>query len=112
MFRVGKVDVVTWASVVYSSERHRGHRWLPSVYDIQRVSRLYNSTQSPRRCRICSKLYSPYPKSHHLPKTVRFTTSDLRVAHLIQPTLVRSQSRIPTKSPHSGHSRAPALQSW
>jgi hypothetical protein len=24
----------------------------------------------------------------------------------------RSQSRIPTKGPHSGHTRAPALQSW
>jgi hypothetical protein len=99
----------------YLSERQhptRGHRWLPSVYDIQRVSQPYNSTQSPRRCKISSKPYTPYPKSHPLPKTVR--TSDL--AHLIHHTLTRlfacSQSRVPTKSPHSGHTRAPALQSW
>jgi hypothetical protein len=44
-----------------------------------------------------------------------FATSDL--AHPIHLTLthtlyVRSQGRIPTKSPHSGHTRAPALQSW
>lgn len=65
--------MATWAPVVYSSERQhptRGQRWLPSVYDTQRVSQLYNSTQSPPRCRISSKPYSPYPKSHHLPKIV------------------------------------------
>ena len=70
------------------SVQSREHRWLPSVYDIQRVSQLYNSTQSPRPCRISSKPYSPYLKSHHLPKIVRITTSDFRVAHIIQLTLL------------------------
>ena len=38
------------------------------------------------------------------------TTSDLGVS--LSHTLVHSQSRIPTKSPYSGHTRAPTLQPW
>lgn len=39
------------------------------------MSRLCNSTQSPQPCRISSKPYSPYLKSHHLPKIVRYQRS-------------------------------------
>lgn len=63
---------------LYSRERQhptRGQRWLLSVYDTQRVYQLYNSTQSPRPCKISSKPYSPSPKSHHLPKIVRLLPS-------------------------------------
>ncbi len=63
-----------WLVEYFAGERQRREqRWLPSAYDTQRVSQPYNSTQSPRQCRISSRPYSPYPKSHHLPKIVRFT---------------------------------------
>ena len=101
---------------LYSRERQhptRGQRWLLSVYDTLWVYQLYNSTQSPRPCKISSKPYSPSPKSHHLPKIVRLLLSCPSRSPPHSPTFfVRSQSGISTKSPHSGHTRAPALQPW
>ena len=46
----------------------------------------------------------PSAQDRTLPTIAAFTSHSL--------TLVRSQIRIPTESPHSGHTRAPALQSW
>jgi hypothetical protein len=49
------------------------------------VSQPYNSTQSPRRYKTYSKPYTPYPKSHHLPKIVRSTSTILPAYHLAHP---------------------------
>ena len=55
-------------------------RWLPFAYDIQKASQHCNSTWSPRRCRISSRQYTPYPISLLPLKTVRLTDNRL-VSH-------------------------------
>jgi hypothetical protein len=101
-----------WKSRLYHVNRpierwRRAQRWLPFAYDIQKVSQRYNSTQSPLRCRISFKRFTPYPTSRHLPKIVR-----LLLPVLLSPShnFHRSQSRIPTATPHRGHPRAAAHQ--
>src|SRR6267154_2393501 len=95
--------VATWAPVAYSSERQnpgRGQQWLPSAYDTQRVYQLYNSTQSPRRCRISFKPYSPYPKSYRLPKIVRLlpAISLIHSPHTHTPSLCTVKVGYPPKA--------------